>query len=161
MANVVRWLVSFNLIDGAKRSTGNTYYISEANANEWLGAADDAARAASQVGLLQSKEQAMIDAPILTVNVGNEVLTIPIPSAPAATVLRGNKLKFQVISALGKKRDFTLPCRKPASFTQLTHSIECETGSPVAMSNWIAQYNSMVLDFDGNSNTITDVKVVD
>lgn len=161
MANVVRWFVSFNCIDGAKRSCGNTFYISETDAQEWLNAADDAARAASVVGLLQSKYDAMTDVALMTVNVGNEVVTIPIPAIPATDVLRGNKLKFQVISALGKKRDYTIPGRRAAAYTQLSHSIECETGSPVAMSNWISEYNADVLDFDGNSNTVTDVKVVD
>ncbi len=158
--SLTRNFVSINLIDGVLRPCGNTFYISNEDALEYQVAGDDAARAASVVGVLVAAYLAITDGNLVSVNVGEEVLPDPPPSNPADTILRGNKLEFFRYGS-GVKRAFETPTRVVGTFTQSTDSLQISITSPTAMSNFVTAYNATVLDLFGNPCTILSGKVVD
>jgi len=158
--SITRNFISINCIDGVLRSCGNTFYVSNEDMLAYAVAGDDAARAATNVGLLVAKYLLIIDAPLVSVNAGIEVLSDPAPSGIADTILRGNKLEF-FRSAGGLNRSFEVPARKVGAFTQSANSLEISVTSPTAMFNFVTQYNSMVLDLFENPCTILSGKIVD
>lgn len=159
MAEYIRYTCSFGLIDGVKRSCGNTFYISQADAQEYFNAADDAERAASAVGVLAAKYLGMTDALDHSINVGMEVLTEPVGTI-ADTVLRGNKLQFNHTHG-GRGGVFNVPARKAASFSQQADSLTVSITTPTAMSDFVTAVNATVLDADGNAVTVSGASIVD
>jgi hypothetical protein len=159
MAEVIRYVWSINLIDGIERSCGNSFYVEQDEALAYLNAADAAARAATPLGILQTRYLLMTDAGHISTNVGIEIVPDP-PAALADTILRGNKLKFQVRGG-GTKRDFDIPARKVASYSQNPNSLEVSITAPTAMSNFVSQYQGIVVDAYGNVRTIVEAEIVD
>lgn len=155
-----RYFVSFDLKDGINRPCGNTFYISEASFQEYAAAADDAARAATDVGVFQAAYMAMTDANRYTTRVGIEDYLETLPAPLADTVLRGNKLEFGVYGG-GVHRDFAIPARTPASYSQSPDSLDVSITTPAAMSAFVAAYDAVVVDAFGNSRGIVSAEIVD
>jgi hypothetical protein len=158
--SITRNFVSINCIDGVLRACGNTFYVSNEDMLAYAVAGDDAARAATQVGILITRYLLITDAALVSVSVGEEVLADPAPSGLADTILRGNKLEF-FRSAGGLKRSFEIPARKTGTFTQSANSLEIAVNAPTAMLNFVSQYNAVVLDLFENPCTILSGKIVD
>jgi hypothetical protein len=159
MAVFYRWVVSITTMDGVLRPSVNNFYVSEADAEAWINAADETARAATDVGVLVSKFLAMTDAAFVQTQVGMIQLNDPV-SNPADTVLRGNKLAFKGRSG-GRGIDFSIPARKPASFSQSVDSLQVSITSPTAMSEFVTAYNAVVTDQFGNVASVQSASVVD
>jgi len=158
--SLTRNFVSINCIDGINRACGNTFYVSNEDALAYGVAGDDAARAATEIGILVTRYLLITDAALVSVQTGIEVLAQPAPSGLADTILRGNKIEF-FRSAGGLKRAFEIPARKVGAFTQSANSLQIATDAPTAMLNFVAQYNAVVLDLFENPCTILSAKLVD
>jgi len=158
--SITRWVLSINCVDGVERPCGNSFYVPQAEAQSYNGAADDTARAATDIGAFVTAYMAMTEASLISVSVGKEVLTEPAPSFPVKTILRGNKLQFSV-RANGRNHVFNVPARDAANYIQDAHSLDVSIVSPAAMTTFVSSYNALVLDADGNASTIRSSKVVD
>jgi len=159
MALVKRHYVSFNLIDGVKRSCGNTFYISEAAAEAWINAVDQAARDATLVGTLRTQYLIQTEAEEVDTTVSVEVYQDTVPPV-TDDILRGNKLKFYVQGG-GVNRDFDVPARDSDNFDQSPDSLDVSITTNADMIAFVAAYNAVVLDAFGNARHITGAKIVD
>jgi len=160
MADTIRYLLSINMIDGVQRPCGSSFYIDAAKAQLYLDAADDTERGNTDVGLLITDYVAMTDAVLVSTNVALEASPATPPGAVADTVLRGNKLSFQY-SAGGIKRDFQIPARKTAAFTQSADSLKVAITTPSAMSTFVAKYAQVVVNAYNVPAAIQAAKIVD
>lgn len=158
--SITRWVLSINCVDGAERPCGNSFYVPQAEAVAWNAAADDAARVLTDIGVFIDAYLDESLAIMVSVNVGKEIISDPIPAFPANTVLRGNKLQFST-GAGGKRGVFNLPARNPANYTQDAHSLEVSVTVPLAMNSFVSDYDALVVDAFGNPSTILAAKVVD
>lgn len=159
MAEFLRWQVSITTMDGVLRPSVNTFNIDQADAQEYVDAADDAARAASNVGDVIAKFLAMTDGSFVKAEVGISVVNDPVTN-PADSVLRGNKLLFHC-RAGGRGLVFEVPSRKVASYTQSVDSRQVSITVPTAMSNFVGAVNSFVRDMFGNIFTVVSAEIVD
>lgn len=162
MASIVRFFVSINMEDGLGRDCGSTFYINETDANAYTAAADDAARAATTVGVLVAKYAGLTLANLMGVSIGAEFLADPPPlaSSIADTVLRGNKLRIST-SAGGRGGDFSIPARNPANYTQDADSLIVSITTPTAMSQFVTAYQTVVENAFGFVSHIMGAKIVD
>ena len=154
-----RWVLTISLIDGAKRDCGNSYYVGETDANDYNAAADDAARALTNIGIFIARYLTMTQANYVKAQVGKLILANPAPAYPALTVLRGNKLQFKNVAG-GKNGFFNLPARSASAFTQ-TSGLDVSITTPLAMTNFVSAYDSTILNWDGDAELIRAAKVVD
>ncbi len=159
MALFTRYLLSVTLRDGVKRDSVVSFYVKDTEAQFYFDAADAAGRAATGIGILATRIEAMSDMVLVNVAVSIEDFTDPV-TLPAVTVLRGNKLAFSM-RAGGRGLTTTIPGRKAAAFVQGTNSLEVSLTTPTAMSNYVASVAAEVVDQFGNAAVITDGSVVD
>lgn len=159
MAEFIRAVVSITTMDGVLRPSVTSYYVALADAQAYWAAADDAARAATDVGLLISRYLAMTDAAFVSSNVGFEAINDPVTN-PGDTVLRGNKLSFSARSG-GRGLVTTIPARKTGTFTQSTDSLQISLTTPAAMAFFVTAVNNTVKDAFGNDVTLVAGSVVD
>jgi len=159
LAEFIRYQVSVTTMDGVERPAVFQVFVSEADAKDYLDAIDDAARAATEVGILITRYLAMQDGAFVKTSVGIELLNDPV-TVPANTVLRGNKLLFHIRSG-GRGLTNSISARKAAAFTQTGHELDIDLAAPAAMLNFVAQYNAVVVDMFGNPVTILKGEVVD
>jgi len=146
--------------DGVLRPFEIKCYVTEASAQLYFAAADEAARALTTVGVLMTRLIAMqsgfiTDKGLTLVEINDAEFT-----NPADTVLRGNKLNVGLHAGI-KNPVFNIPCRAPTAFTQKDDSLDCKLDTPVAMTNLITAYEAIGVDSNGNAATITRVTVVD
>ena len=159
MAEILRYFVSIDMADGILRPCGNTFYIGDADAEEYITAADDTERAASKVGILVAKYVATTDAAFVSTRVGIEVLNDPITNA-ADTILRGNKVDLSYRSG-GRGSHFTIPARKASAYTQESDSLKINIGAAGALKDFITAYEDTVVNAYGLATDVISARIVD
>lgn len=159
MATTMRYVATLSGIDGVKRPCQFQTYVAEVPAKAWLAAADDAARDATLVGTLFTAVLGMTEMEVVsrTVSAENVENTTVVPDE---TVLRGNKLAFGM-SGGGRKGTLTMPARNPASYTQSEDSLNCGLLAPAAMAAFVAAYQAVGVNIDGDDYDIVSARVVD
>lgn len=146
--------------DGVLRPFSIDFYVTLAAAQIYWAAADEAARAATTVGVLMTRAIAMQSGFILEKSVTLAEINTDEFVNPGDTILRGNKLNFGIHAGI-KNSVFNIPCRNNASYTQIEDSLNCQLDTPTAMTNFISAYEAIGVDSNGNAATITRATVVD
>lgn len=159
MAEVSRYLLSITAIDGVNRTSVIQYYVSAADGKAYVAAADAAARAASNVGLLILAVDGMTEMELIQWSLAAEFAQDS-PGPMPDTILRGNKLSFTLRSG-GRNLTSTIPGRDPASYTQAVDSLNVDLTAPPAMATFITAVNATVKDNFGNAVVATRGKVDD
>lgn len=154
----IRALVSFNLQDGVLRPCGPTFYITATAAKAYVAAVDDAARAATTVGVLRAALFPLTEAAEVATSIQYESY-VAAPSNPADDVLRGNKLKVEVVAA-GQDRSFTIPARQASGYVQLPDSLKIDI-TDATFDAFKDAYEAIVIDAFGNARVITAASIVD
>ena len=146
--------------DGVLRPFSIDMYVTEAAAQLYFAAADEAARAATTVGVLMTRTIAMQSGFVREKSVTLVEINDAEFANPGDTVLRGNKLNVGIHAGI-KNSVFNIPCRSNSAYTQVEDSLNCQLDTPVAMTNFISAYEAIGVDSNGNAATITRVTVVD
>lgn len=159
MAEFFRFGVSISVLDGVNRTAVTTYYITKADLNAYIDAVDDAARAATDVGVLVAAHLAMQDGSFEKLQVFMETINDPVPDPPDDS-LRGNKILIHGRAA-GRGVSWTIPCRDPDSYVQLPQSLELSQTEPTEATDYITAVNANVKDMFGNAVTFHTWELVD
>jgi len=153
------WIAEQTFVDGIKRPLSQTWHVTEANAQEWLTAADHTARDAANIGLLFAAERGVTDAALT----GQRVYLQYEPStvgAVADTILRGNKLSVSINSNTHNYTS-TIGARKQSAYTQGPDSLVVSLTTPAAMAAYVSAIESYALGPYDLPLLVTQVKVVD
>lgn len=159
MALINKYVASVTYRDGVQRDSVVSVYVSEADAEAWITAADETARTATDVGTLFEKMDALVAGTLIRRSVSLEQL-VDLPANPADDILRGNKLAVEFI-ADGRNYVMTIPCRNPASFTQKDDSLEVELGTGAAVPAFITAFQNVAVTRAGDSVTVRRIRVAD
>jgi len=159
MSLIDRPYVSVSILDGVGRTSVWQAYITLAEAQAYVAAANQAARDATAVGVLVAKLTAIINGAIAATSVCLSVVNTA-PGNVADTVLRGDKWEF-FFQADGRNYVFTVPTRDDAAMTQSPNSLGIALDDPTAMADFVSQYNTVARSINGGAVEIVKAVIVD
>ena len=127
MAFVERWYASVTIVDTAKRASTVSLYVSEANAEAWLVAADQTARDLTDIGVFFIAFNAMTDGVVVNekVSMERDEASITYPS----DAYRGNKAIINSNTSTGVNLETSIPARTDANIPLITNSINIDVAS--------------------------------
>mgnify|MGYP004702187815 CR=1 FL=1 len=159
MALVDRPYLSITLVDGVGRSSVWQAYITLAEAQAYVAAANQGARDATPVGVLAGYLGVITQMAVLSTAVCLNVVNTAIGNV-ADTVLRGNKWEF-FFNGDGRSYVFTVPGRDDSKATQSPNSLGIAIDAPTDMDNFVSQYNTVARSINGGAVEITKAVIVD
>lgn len=150
-------------IDSRKKVTARTVRVSPTDAEAWLDAADDAARQATDVGLLIAGFEDHSNASTVyrrVIKADDFPDAIPPSDEAGAFNFDQFRVTFQ---ADGRRQGFTVPARDNSSvnFSSDGFTVEIEgAGAEQATLDWVAAIEGALLGIDGGAATVESMKAL-
>lgn len=169
MATIPTYVAYVEVVDSKKRHSSVELNVSDVDGKAYVAAADDAARAATKVGLLLAsvKELMLSGSNIFSEGVYTKMLngswTQP---AADSEYFNNNKLNVAYLTTIGgipRRRTFSIPQRDTANYSMETNgeNINISTGATTAVEDLIAQIADTLLSIDLTACNVLEITVND
>lgn len=135
------------------------HFIPAAKVTAYNAAADDAARAATDLGVFLAAEAALTSGVVKKVDVGFAyVQDAAIPPTISEKVFAFDKIGIQ-FSADGEYYSSSIPGRKNTAITMGPDGITIDLTDGAAMEAYVAAFNTLILSEEGVQGTVTNAYI--
>lgn len=135
------------------------HYVAAADVTAYNAAADDAARAATDLGVFLAAEAALTSGVVKKVDVGFAYIQdAAIPPTISQKVFAFDKIGVQ-FQADGEYYSSSIPGRKNSAITMGADGITIDLADGAAMQNYVAAFNTTILSEEGVQGTVTNAYI--